>query len=344
MRLRNAVYQNGFTLVELLVVIAIIGILVALLLPAVQSAREAARRTGCLNNLKQISLAVHNFHSVRGGLPPSAIADDMANWAWVILPYIEQFSLHENYPESTSFYALPISIKLMPVPVYICPTRGFRDPVVYPSWQRTWKGSVGDYAGNLGDAGTLFGKGTYYSDCWPVTYPNLSGPRPSGTMISTHKYWDANGLCTVGGQPCRGTCGGRCCNPTGFELPLKFRDVTDGLSNTFLFGEKHIPLDQLGKQGSNPLNVFYHGDTSVWMSDGPSHHARGGGPGLPVAQYRHEPGTSNGGLRPFGSYHDGICHFALTDGSVRAVDIVINTRTLGQLCNRHDEIPLPAGF
>ncbi len=88
--------SRGFTLVELLVVIAIIGVLIALLLPAVQAAREAARRTQCANNLKQQGLAVHGFIDVRKELPPSRIADHHATWLWLILPYMEQENLYDN--------------------------------------------------------------------------------------------------------------------------------------------------------------------------------------------------------------------------------------------------------
>ena len=80
--------NRAFTLVELLVVIAIIGMLVALLLPAVQSAREAARRTQCTNNVKQIGLAIHNFHDARKILPPCRIVEHHATWALVILPWV----------------------------------------------------------------------------------------------------------------------------------------------------------------------------------------------------------------------------------------------------------------
>jgi len=98
--------QTGFTLVELLVVIAIIGVLIALLLPAVQQAREAARRNSCANNLKQIGLALHNHHDVHGKFPPGWIATNGPNstygWACYILPFIEQGNIYEAIGDPTS--------------------------------------------------------------------------------------------------------------------------------------------------------------------------------------------------------------------------------------------------
>jgi len=104
---------------DVLVVIAIIAILIALLLPAVQAAREAARRISCSNNLKQLALAAHNFHSAEDGLPPSAVADDMPTWAWIILPYIENSPLQENYDKTTSVYSLPPQVRETVLSVYI---------------------------------------------------------------------------------------------------------------------------------------------------------------------------------------------------------------------------------
>ncbi len=89
-RRSNHSLRAGFTLIELLVVIAIIAILIALLLPAVQQAREAARRTQCKNNLKQLALACHNFESAYGGLPPIDLSRGWASWVVLILPYVDQ--------------------------------------------------------------------------------------------------------------------------------------------------------------------------------------------------------------------------------------------------------------
>ena len=142
--MRNLSFKRGFTLIELLVVIAIIAILVALLLPAVQQAREAARRSSCKNNLKQLALAMHNYHDVYNTFPPGLVqhAEDAclenpegANnrfWGWgtFILPFVEQPALYDQLRPEGCTRPLPVAtreyngVRLLqqPLPTYMCPS------------------------------------------------------------------------------------------------------------------------------------------------------------------------------------------------------------------------------
>jgi prepilin-type N-terminal cleavage/methylation domain-containing protein/prepilin-type processing-associated H-X9-DG protein len=122
---RKPSLREGFTLVELLVVIAIIGILIALLLPAVQAAREAARRAQCVNNLKQIGVAMHNFASSNNSAFPPGRLNAPYNYGWSIwlLPYIEQSAAQQQFDRSANFYD-PVNqpIVQMPLSVFQCPS------------------------------------------------------------------------------------------------------------------------------------------------------------------------------------------------------------------------------
>src|SRR4051794_21890252 len=120
--------RRGFTLIELLVVIAIIAVLIALLLPAVQAAREAARRAQCVNNLKQIGLALHNYHDTVGSFPPGgqsapSYAGTWFNWLTSILPQIEQMPLYNATNFSRQIYqAENTTVSLTMITAYLCPS------------------------------------------------------------------------------------------------------------------------------------------------------------------------------------------------------------------------------
>jgi prepilin-type N-terminal cleavage/methylation domain-containing protein len=115
--------RPGFTLIEMLVVIAIIALLIGLLLPAVQQAREAAHRTSCGNNLKQIALAMHNYQLNYDQLPPRSITADGASWPVLILPFVEQKNLYNTWYLSRSYYDQSDAARLTGVPIYFCPSR-----------------------------------------------------------------------------------------------------------------------------------------------------------------------------------------------------------------------------
>jgi prepilin-type N-terminal cleavage/methylation domain-containing protein/prepilin-type processing-associated H-X9-DG protein len=149
-------HRRGFTLIELLVVIAIIAVLIALLLPAVQAAREAARRAQCVNNLKQLGIAMHNYHDSLGSFPiglmgfrsPTAVANgnkypngslasnNRRTWAWLILPFIEQGTLANaiNYSLPYNNHAQDTAVRIIPA-TFLCPSdpnMGFVDVGTYP--------------------------------------------------------------------------------------------------------------------------------------------------------------------------------------------------------------------
>lgn len=154
MRLKN---RLAFTLVELLVVIAIIGVLVGLLLPAVQAAREAARRMQCSNNLKQIGLALHNYHDTHKAFPPLWVSttgpSDRANWITMTLPFVEQANLNATYDANTTTGggAGNAFLNRTDIATFRCPSAPQHPPAPYPTIpaaQFTW--ALGNYVCNNG--------------------------------------------------------------------------------------------------------------------------------------------------------------------------------------------------
>lgn len=239
----NAKAGSGFTLVELLVVIAIIGVLVALLLPAVQAARESARRSQCINNIKQLCLALHSYHDVIGRFPPSIQFDqkfvgDMEegletsplygpNWVIKILPYFEQQSLYDLFD-----LEVPISHRTSQenqqargteLSVMLCPTD---------------KGNVEPY-GWLQD-GQGWARGNYGANAAHWHFP-------FGLVAPNHlRWWNKDWI--------RGVMGA--------NIAVRMAEVTDGTSNTIMITELRIGLAKVDRRGVWALGA--PGSSSIW--------------------------------------------------------------------------------
>jgi prepilin-type N-terminal cleavage/methylation domain-containing protein len=310
--------RAAFTLIELLVVIAIIAVLIGLLVPAVQKVREAANRMTCANNLKQIGLAVHNYHDVDGALPYSR-RDPGDTWAVLILPYLEQENLYKLWDRSrVSYYLQTDAARQTPVNIYFCPTR--RRPTGPPALSVSGDinnngaglphvpGALGDYAANAGSR-TQAGTGllTNNDDSNPA---NIA----AGRVVANGPFWKHSAVSRIG-----------------------FRDIRDGLSQTLFIGEKHIPRD---RSDTNPpgLRGFGHPqDSALYNGDHRNYCTTGIGAPL------RGPESNSTGVQ-FGGWHPGICQFVMGDGSVRALAISISPTTLENYAARADGQVITEGF
>jgi prepilin-type N-terminal cleavage/methylation domain-containing protein len=314
----------GFTLVELLVVIAIIGVLVALLLPAVQAAREAARRMQCGNNLKQLGLACHNFHDAFKALPPSR-ADDGPTWCTYLLPYIEQKSVYDAFDFTVPWPKQVASGVKSPLKPFICPTR--RGPQTRMSIAGDDFSGIGDWPGLPG--GTSF-----------PGVPHNPGPLSDYAACLGHTLAD-----DMQGDPNQGS--GAFGNkirlpgeftsvplPSGFQPspgPLRMSNMTDGLSNTLFFGEKHVHQRNFGrKQGENWSGTQNCFDNCMFNGDNLATSGRAVGTALPLARLQ-EPCAN---VPRFGSWHPGGVQFVLGDGSVQTFSFTMSLVALQQLATR----------
>jgi prepilin-type N-terminal cleavage/methylation domain-containing protein len=278
--------NSAFTLVELLVVITIIGILIALLLPAVQAAREAARRMSCTNNLKQIGLGLHMYHDHHGCLPagwrgynatggPNPLGEPGWAWAACILPFVEQEAVAANLIHFDQSIAAPENeaARMLPLPLFRCPS----------------------------DTGEKM-----------FTWVPDSGTGPT-LELATSNYIGVFGAENV--HKCGEVPDGQQCTADGtffHNSAVRFADIRDGLSNTFIAGER---TSELGY--------------STWIGAPAGDECA---PGLVVGTAGYPPNSEQTDIHNFSSHHPAGTNFLLGDGSVRLISQYIDQTAYHALC------------
>ena len=325
--------RHGFTLVELLVVITIIGILIGLLLPAVQSAREAARRLQCSNHLKQLALASLTHESAHGYFPTGGWGWELVGdpdqgfglnqpggWVYNVLPFIEQQALRDlgsGITDASSRKLALTKLSETPLSVLHCPSRRRAvNTLVKTHWNPfnanfTAKVAKTDYAINAGN---------------PAGTDIFVGPRslPEGMAPS---YWTGDNIynqSTVEKNH----------NGISYQRSMvTMAEVRDGSSNTYLIGEKYL----------NP--ECYDGVTSTYYDTGDNEAVFGGYNRDFHRSTAHRAFQDQGGVYQvyaFGSAHSGAFNMSFCDGSVRSISYSIDAEIHRRLGVRNDGLPVDA--
>lgn len=350
-------YKSGFTLVELLVVIAIIGVLVALLLPAVNAAREAARRTQCKNQVRQIGLAISNFESAQQFFPSGGWGldwtadpnrgvgpDQPGSWIYNILDYLEESPLHEVGKglslTSAEFRQASIRLHQTPLPGFQCPSR--RPAVIGRAlWltvrEQPWIAQIAqtqgvaksDYAASSGDAEKFSGDELYR----PVNYATIDNRRWSPTSVCDGP---ANAPANHPVRNCQ----------TGimyYRSKLRISQVKDGTSKTYLVGEKWMPANGYAGTSSSSAPGFTYGDNqSMYTGYEWDNHRVAWNPRSVNNQAFFQPAQDRAGIANlraeprFGSAHAGGFQMVFVDNSVHDISYSINADSHRYLANRRD--------
>lgn len=280
----------GFTLVELLCVIAIIGILLGLLLPAIQQVREAARRTGCHNNLRQLGLAMQNYHASFRQFPP---AYNEKRWAWssYLLGFLEQraiksqFDLSRTWHVHASEYPQVAESIGTPLPVFRCPTSTFVDSYYNKSFNpNNFVTATSSYAGVA-----------------------------SGTTLLDLHVW-------INEPPQDGALYGR--------SRTRFRDIVDGSGSTVLLGEVPFDMESELNSGTSTFHGHFESiDHTIYVIVGFEEYSEAiGSTGQPFNLYRSSDASITFSERElsFGSYHPVGVPFVFCDGHVRSLEVGID--------------------